>query len=355
MGKFTTSTKVQTSREAAYAGLDYHKKFTHISIGDEFGHEIHSQRMPNDKHALREFFSRYPNVVCAIESCRGYEWLLDFLTEELSLDVKLANVHRMKIITQSKSKADRIDARALMQMLAIGFLPECYQPTQLERRIRERLRWRAHLVRYATRMKVRIYALLDKENLGLQIKDPFSCQGRADLEHVELTLGRQEILTEHITLLDQFESLVHRENSWVRNEIKAIPDAKRLTTIPGIGELTALLLWAELGDVTRFRNSAQVASYFGIVPTVKASAAHRYDGPITKQGSTFVRWMLVQCAWHAIRKPGQFRENYNRVKVRAGSNGAIIAVARKLAKVSYRVLRDRKDFQADLLNKQEAV
>jgi transposase len=355
MGRSTTSVKLQTTRKAAFVGLDYHKKFTHVSIGDEFGHEIHSQRIPNDKQAVREFFARYPEVVCAIESCRGYEWLLDFLTEELNLTVKLANVHRMKIITQCKSKADRIDARALMQMLAIGFLPECYQPTKLERRIRERLRWRAHLVRYATRMKVRIYALLDKENLGLQIKDPFSCQGRAELEEVELTNGRQEILNEHITLLEQFEFLVKRENRWVSQEIKDIPDAERLTTIPGIGQLTALLLWAEMGDISRFRNSAQVASYFGLVPTVKASAERRCYGPITKQGSKFVRWMLVQCAWHAIRQPGQFREHYNQVKIRVGTNGAIVAVARKLVKIAYRIVRDQKNFQAELVSKQEAA
>jgi transposase len=355
MGKSSTPRKFQTSPKGVFAGLDYHKKFTVVSVGDKFGREILSQKIPNDREAFREFFSRFPGIKCAIESCRGYEWLLDFLKEELNLEVKLVNVHRLKLITESKRKTDKIDAKTIMRMLAIGFLPECYQPTVEERRLRERLRWRAHLVRYSTRMKVRIHALLDKENVGLSIKDPFSRDGRKLLKQVELTNGRQELLTEHIGLLDGFEKLVKNEDSWVSQEVRKNPQAQLLTTIPGIGELTALLLWAEMGDVTRFRDAAHVASYFGIVPSVKSSADRKCYGPITKQGSKFVRWMLVQCAWHAIRKSLPLREHFHSVRLRAGNNGAIVSVARKLVKIAYRVLRDKKPFQAKLVGKQETA
>ena len=352
MGKSSTSKKVQNTSEGAFAGLDYHKKFTVVSVGDKFGREILSQKIFNDKQAFREFFAQFPGIKCAIESCRGYEWLLEFLKEELKLEVKLVNVHRLKMLTENKKKTDKIDAKLIMRLLAIGFLPECYQPTVEERRLRERLRWRAHLVRYATRMKVRIHAFLDKENLGLTIKDPFSRDGRQLLKQVELSHGRQELLTEHIGLLEGFEKLVKSQDSWVSQELRKSPEAQLLTTIPGIGELTALLIWAEIGDVTRFRDAAHVASYFGIVPSVKSSADRRCYGPITKQGSKFVRWMLVQCAWHAVRTSLPFREHFRSVKTRAGNNGAIISVARKLIKIAYRVLRDKKPFQAELVGKQ---
>lgn len=358
MVKSTTPMKFQTSqpvRRPAFAGLDYHKKFTQFCVGDQHGTVIMSKRIANDKEEIRRFLADFPGVKCAIESCRGYEWLLDFLKEELKLDVVLVNVHRLKLIAQSRCKTDKIDARVIMQMLAIGFLPTCYQPTEEERRLRERLRWRAHLVRYATRMKVRIYALIDKENVGRIIDDPLGKNGRRLLKQVQLQPGRQELLEEHIDLLEQFEKLVKAENNWVSDELKKNQDAQLLLSIPGVGELTALLLWCELGDVSRFRDASQVAAYFGLVPSVDSSAERLRYGPITKQGSKFVRWMLIQCAWQAIRTSFVFREHFSSVSRKAGKNGAIVSVARKLAKIAYRILRDKRPFNADLVGKQESA
>ena len=350
----TTPTKSQTSlNQAAFAGLDYHKKSTQFCIGDHQGKVIISKAVPNDKEEIRRFLGQYPGVKCAIESCRGYEWLLDFLKEDLKLDVVLVNAHQLKLIAQSRCKTDRIDARIIMQMLAIGFLPICYQPTPEERRMRERLRWRAHLVRYATRMKVRIHSLLDKENIGRSIGDPLSQDGRCLLKQVQLQVHRRQMLEEHLDLLDQFEKLVKRENRWISEELEMNQDAQLLLSIPGIGELTALLLWCEIGDVTRFRHASQVAAYFGLVPSVDSSADRFRYGPITKQGSKFVRWILVQCAWQAVRKSVLFRDHFISVSRRAGKNGAIISVARKLAKIAYRVLRDKRPFDAGLVGKQE--
>lgn len=355
MARSTTSIKIQTDAGASFAGLDYHKKFTQICIGDRHGRVILSKPMPNDKEEIRRFLAQFPGVKCAIESCRGYEWLLDFLKEELKLHVALVNAHRLKLIAQSRCKTDKIDARIIMQMLAIGYLPTCYQPTAEERKLRERLRWRAHVVRYATRMKIRIYAMLDKENLGQLIQDPFSKDGRRLLKQVQLQAGRQELLEEHMDLLEQFEKLVKTQDAWVSRELKKNDEAKLLTSIPGIGDLTALLLWCELGDVSRFRDATQVAAYWGLVPSVASSAARLCYGPITKEGSKFVRWMLIQSAWQAVRTSLVFREHFNSVSKRAGKNGAIISVARKLAKIAYRVLRDKTPFKADLVGNQESA
>lgn len=358
MAKYSTSKRSQTllsTHPAKFAGLDYHKQFTQICVGDEHGRVIISKRIANDKEELRIFFAQYPGVRCAVESCRGYEWLLDFLKEELKLEVVLVNTYRLKLIVQSRCKTDKIDARIIMQMLAIGFLPTCYQPTPEERKLKERMRWRAHLVRYATRMKVRIYALLDKENVGRVIEDLFTKDGRRLLKQVRLQPGRQELLEEHLELLQQFEKLVKAENSWISSQVKRSKEAQLLLSIPGIGELTALLLWCELGDVSRFRDASQVAAYFGLVPSVASSADRLCYGPITKQGSKFVRWMLVQCAWQAIRTSLPLREHFNSVSKRAGKNGAIMSVTRKLSKMAYRVLRDKQPFSADLVGRQETA
>jgi transposase len=113
-----------------------------------------------------------------------------------------------------------------------------------------------------------------------------------------------------------------------------------------------LLLVCELGDISRFRTAKQVPAYFGLVPSVHASAQHCSYGPITKQGSKMVRWMLIQCAWTAVQTSMTFRIHFNSVSKRCGRNSAIISVARKLTRIAYRVLRDRTPFKDELVGQQ---
>ncbi len=340
-------------RVVTYAGIDYHKKFSMVTLGNQQGKVVSTERLLNDKELIQKFFSQYPGIECAVESCRGYEWFIDYL-KELGLVVHLVNPYRTKLIAQSRCKTDKVDSKILMELLAMGFLPTCYQPTPSERQLRERLRWRAYLVRYATRMKVRIYSLLDKENLGLAIPKVFSLEGRRLLGQVELSSGRQELLKEHLQILEYFEGFVHKEDAWVTKTAKSSPEATLLTTIPGIGSLAALIITAELGDVRRFKTSAQVASYVGLVPSVYSSAETRYLGRLTKQGSSLLRWMLIQCAWHAIRHNYPLRTHCLVVSRRCGRNAGVVSVARKLIQIAYRVLRDKVPFDAQLVCKPAA-
>jgi transposase len=337
-----------------YAGIDFHKKFSVVTLGDANGSPIVSgHRLANDKGVIKKFFEDYPGVECAVESCRGYEWFVDYL-KELGLTVHLSNPYRTKLIVQSRCKTDKVDSRTLMQLLAIGFLPLCYQPSPEERRMRERLRWRASLVQHTTRIKIKIHVILDKENQGLGIERLFSSTGRKFLNKVSLSESRKALLEEHMKLLEFYEAAVRHEDAWVQSMAKKLPQAQLLMTIPGIGDLTALLIVAELGTVKRFRNAAQVAAYAGLVPTVDASADHYRFGRITKQGSSLLRWILNQAAWKAVQHSYEFRCHYNSVMKRCGKQAAIVSVSRKLLKVAYRVLRDNKEYKAELVGGQSA-
>lgn len=338
-------------RVVTYAGIDYHKKFSMITLGDAEGRVILTEQVANDRESIKRFFADYSGVQCAVESCRGYEWFVDYL-KELGLSVTLSNPYQTKLIAQSRCKTDKVDSRSIMQLLAIGFLPVCYQPTPEERKLRERLRWRAHLVRHATKMKIKIHALLDKENLGLGIPRLFNSNGRKFLYEVPLSEPRKVLLTEHMNLLEYYEDMVERENAWIHQTAQSIPEVQKLLTVPGIGELTGLMLFAEMGDVSRFKRASQVAAYFGMVPSVYSSANHRRLGGLTKQGSSLVRWVVIQAAWQGIRHCYQFRVHFNAVSRRCGRNAAIVSVARKMIQIAYRVLRDNKAFSADLVGPQ---
>lgn len=344
----------QVSPTVCFAGIDYHKRFSVVTLGDARGNVVgKAVTVMNDKVEIKRFFTRYPGISCAVESCRGYEWFIDYL-KELGITVFLSNPYRTKLIIESRNKTDKVDSCALMQLLAKGYLPTCYQPTPEERTLRERLRWRASLVRQATIIKLRIHSLVDKENLNVGAKELFTDNGKEFLNTVQMSKPRKELLTEHLNLLDVFEDLVNVEQNHARKLVKQNPQAQLLSSIPGIGTITSLLLAAEIGDINRFRDSGKLASYFGMVPRVISSAGKCRVGPITKQGSGHVRWMLNQAGWIAIRHSEELERHYLSVRSRKGKQAAISSVSRKLIRIVFRVLKDQRPYQAQLVGRSSA-
>lgn len=130
---------------------------------------------------------------------------------------------------------------------------------------------------------------------------------------------------------------------------KENPQVAKLKTIPGIGDVSALLLVAELGGVSRFAKARNVSAYIGLVPRLYSTSDTRRLGPITKQGSKMLRWILVQGAWLAIRQSKAFLNRYNKICKRRGKKIAIVATARLIAEVAYRVLRDNTVYNESLL------
>jgi transposase len=130
----------------------------------------------------------------------------------------------------------------------------------------------------------------------------------------------------------------------VKREIQACakddPRVAVLTQIPGVGVLIALLVVAEVGDVTRFPSARHLASWAGLTPRVHNSGERVRLGSITHQGSPHLRWGLVQAAQTAVRAEGPLKATYERIKRRRGSKVAKVAVAREILTLCYYGLRD---------------
>jgi transposase len=184
----------------------------------------------------------------------------------------------------------------------------------------------------------------------------FTKNGKKLLKQVKMSSAtRQDVLENQLQLLEHLEEMILAEERWVEKTVKASSDAQLLMTIPGVGELSALVILSELGDITRFKTSAQVANYAGLTPSVSQSGEKSSKtGAITKQGPSHLRWILIQDAWQAIRYSYEFRCHYAAVSKRCGRHGAIVSVARKLLTVAYRVLRDKKPFDPNLIGAQSA-
>jgi len=135
-------------------------------------------------------------------------------------------------------------------------------------------------------------------------------------------------------------------------------DSRLLMTIPGVGYYSALLIKSEIGNVKRFPSAKQFCSYAGLVPSIHASGNVFYHGHITKQGSRWLRWILIEAAIHAVKRPGVLRRFYFKVERKKGGQIAKVATARKLLEWIYHMLRDGRTYQeieriADLLGRDE--
>lgn len=331
---------------AVFAGVDFHKRFSVVTLGDANGEVLEQHRLTNDEHEIRKFFLRRVPLKCAVENCRGNEWFVELL-KDIGCQVFVSDTSAVRLIADSRCKTDKIDSRILMELLSKNFLPTCYQATKEERVLREQLRWRVSLVRSRTQYKNRAHALLDKENKGSSVN---SNRSRSNLlEQMPLSAERQELLKQHLEVIEYFENLVGERDCDIVAMAKNNEDAVRLKTVPGFGNISALMFIAEIGDYTRFKKARQVGCYFGLVPRIYSSGSTRQLGSITKSGSRIMRWLLVQDAWKAISDCKPLRDRYNRIFKRRGKKVAIVAIARMLAEIAFRILRDKTEFNEKLL------
>ena len=126
---------------------------------------------------------------------------------------------------------------------------------------------------------------------------------------------------------------------------KADPRVKVLTTLPGVEEFTALVMVAEIGDITRFPNARKLASWAGLTPTVRGSDLKVRHGHISKQGSAWLRWVMNQAAQTAKRSP-DFAASYTAIAKRRGKKIATIAIARKLLTRAWHLLAEMEAAEA---------
>jgi len=334
------STTISPSRPI-FAGIDFHKRFSVVTLGDADGKVLTQERLESDPHQIRKFFLRHGPLTCAIENCRGNEWFIETV-KGCGCEVKVSNTHTVRLIADSTKKNDKIDSKFLMELLAKDYLPTCYQPSQEERLLREKLRWRTKLMRSRTQYKNTAHALMDKENRDGAVHS--SRQRKKLSKKGRLTEERQERLKKNLEVIEFFDKRVNNEDADLDELAKQNQDVIRLKTIPGVGNISALMLVAEIGDVNRFKKAKQIGGYFGLVPRLYASSDVHYLGHITKRGCGLMRRLLVQDAWMAIRVSKAFRQRYSSIMKRRGKKVAIIAIARMIAEIAYRILKDKTAF-----------
>ena len=328
-----------------YGGIDLHANNSVVVVLDEEDQVWYQKRLPNELEGiltqLAPFQAQLQGLV--VESTYNWYWLVDGL-QEAGYVVHLANPAAMQQYAGLKYTNDESDARWLAHLLRLGLLPTGYIYPKEERAIRDLLRKRSQLVRQRTANLLSIQNLLTRNTgqamNGTQIKKltPTTVREFVALpEHalaLQVTVAVMQHLTEQIA---QVERAVH-------SRVKLRPAFQSLLTVPGIGPTLARTIMLETGEISRFPTVGQFASYCRCVGSTKLSNGKRKGQGNTKNGNKYLAWAFVEAAHFAIRYEPQIAQFYQRKRAKTKVVVALKAVAHKLARACYYIMRDTVPF-----------
>jgi len=322
-----------------YIGMDIHKKFSYVSIMSKDGELIREEKVDNFSDEFHQLFDSLPKgrAVAAIEATGVVAPIAEEL-ERYGITVKVAHPLKTKLIAESRIKTDKVDARVLAQLIRINFLPEAYLPNKEIRALRELVRDRSKLITIRSLIKNQIHTLLTHRGILYEC-DLFSKEGKEFLSKLNI-----DAVNSRLAILEELEEHIDEVSIKIQAAVRDNPEANLLMTMPGIGYYSALLIVAEIADINRFASAKKLCSYAGLIPTVHQSGDKVHMGRITKQGSRWLRWVLIQCAFIAVRHDERFKRFYERIKYKRGTQKAIVAVARKMLSIIYFMLKRKQEY-----------
>lgn len=331
-----------------YVGIDYHKKYSHVTAINEEGKVISSKRLENRPESFQGFFGRLQGPSQAVlEASRTWGVMYDLLEEiEGIVSVQLAHPQKVRAIAAAKIKTDKIDSHILAQLLRADLIPLAYIPGKETRSYKEMIRQRVFLVRMRTRLKNRIHVLLDRLHISLpSVTDLFGKRGTDYLRKLSLPGVDGEILRENLQLLEAFNTLIKEAEREIDLLLRDNPLVKLLRTVPGLGSILAAVVALEIDRIERFARPSKLASYAGLVPSTYASGGKLCHGRLLPMSNKWLRWALVEAAWISIRTSPYCRAYFESHKRHKGPHTAAIALARRLSEIVWHVLMENRAYE----------
>jgi transposase len=264
----------------------------------------------------------------------GHARWFERLLAELQFELWIGDAAEIQSKRVRKQKTDRQDAQLILRLMLKDDFPRIWVPSWENRDLRQLLWHRHRMVQMRTRIMNQLQALALNEGLRCR-KRLWREHGRQQLESFRLAPWGSRRRRDLLELLDRLNPTIAELSQAIEQEAEKYPEAQRLMTHPGVGPLTALAFVLIIGKAERFQCGKQIASYLGLVPLEKSSGNRRRLGHITKQGSSMVRFLLVEAAQVTVRSLPEWRKKYAHLMMRRGRKIAKVAMARRLAVALY--------------------
>jgi transposase len=274
----------------------------------------------------------------------GHARWFERLLSELQLELWIGDAAEIRTKRVRKQKTDRQDAQLILRLMLRDDFPQIWVPSWENRDLRQLLWHRHRMVQARTRIMNQLQAVALNEGLRCK-KRLWRERGRQQLESFLLAPWASRRRRDLLELLDRLNPTIAELSQAIEQEVEKCPAAQRLRTHPGVGALTALAFVLIIGQAERFGCGKQIASYLGLVPLEDSSGNRRRLGHITKQGSSLLRFLLVEAAQVTVRSLPEWRSQNFQLVLRRGRKIAKVAMARRLAIRLYWMWRQGWDYE----------
>lgn len=329
-----------------FIGCDVHKKQVTICILAADGRVLARLRIPCTREALVELGRRHLRLddQLALEATTN-TWAVVDVVEPFVGRVVVSNPLRTRAIAAAKVKTDKIDARVLAELLRAGYLATVWQPDAETRRLRALTHRRAGLVADRTAIKNRLHATLAQRLIPVPFDRLFSPKGQQWLQQLDLDRDGRHAVDSDLRLLNAVEQEIQCLEDALARLAYEREAVRLLMTLPGVDFAVAQGVLAAWGTIERFPDADHAAAYLGLVPSTRQSDNKCYHGPITKQGNSQARWLLIQAAQHLGSHPGPLGHFFRRLAKKKNRNVAVVAAARKMALIAYYMLKNHEPYR----------
>ena len=329
-----------------YVGDDLHANNNFLALVDGKGKRVDQKKLPNDLFVIRDFLKPYQKNIMgiAVESTFNWYWLVDGLMDS-GYEVHLANPSAIQQYSGLKHSDDKHDAFWLAQMLRLGILPEGYIYPREERPIRDLLRKRRHLVRLRTSLVISLQNIISR-NCGVQFRANEVKRLKEDRVNPLLESNEDLALAGQTSkeMIDQLSRQIYRIETSIVQRVELRESYRYLLTLPGVGKILALTIMLETGPIGRFADVGHYASYCRKVCSRWTSNEKTKGKGNQKNGNKYLAWAFSEAAEFARRYDAQARGYYTRKMRHTNFMVAHSALAHKLARAAYYLMKEQVPF-----------
>ena len=339
-----------------YAGLDLHKNKWTITVRTKTKHLITFTAPPIKEKLVETFFKKWPKakIKAVYEAgCFGYH-LSDYLNS-VGIETIIVAPHRIPTEKGNFVKTDKIDSKKLANELSKDSLETIHLRSKVEIYERNLIRKRKQLVMRRRKILVRLKADIVFFNVQIMvtIKEYLSQKVIKVLRKLKyddefLSFSINQYLDEYETLKTNIE-IIDNQIENLLNSKKHKRNYELLRSVPGIGKVTAGAILLEIGDINRFSNKEKFVSYLGLTPSEYSSGDKIRKGSISGMGHSYLRSLLVECAWLSIKKDPVLLKKFYHLSEKRGKLVAIVAIARKLAARIHYVLKTSQPYMVGVV------
>lgn len=328
-----------------YGAIDLHSNNNVTVLIDDQDQVVYEKRLPNDLAVIAQQLSAYQDSLqgIVVESTYNWYWLVDGLMDK-GHKLHLANTAAIQQYQGLKYTDDKSDARWLAHILRLGVLPQGYIYPKQERAVRDLLRKRSQLVRQRTTNLLSIQNLLTRNTGSSMSSNRIKTLDAKQVDDLLVNPDLALAVKANLAMMQCGNQQIDLLERTITDRIKLREEFSFLKTVPGIGQTLALTIMLETGDIGRFADVGNYASYCRCVGSQKISNGKKKGKGNTKNGNKYLSWAFIEAANFAIRFSARIKSFYQRKKAKSHGVVALKAVAHKLCRACYYIMKNRVAF-----------